>query len=177
VVVVRVGRFFCVIIIHGPHRFGHRHSHRACASLHEYWNDRPDATAQAWQANNAGTQSQRAVMLGMLNTIGQCLSILASYLFPSADAPRYRLGTAVNLACSLLAAAACLATSAWLRWENASRDRVEGFGAGRTRRGALNVAEDFDLAVGAFRALFTLSVRFDALMRRLPLRDVAVHVV
>ena len=34
----------------------------------------------AWQSANTGNQSQRATSLGMLNTIGQCLSLAAAFL-------------------------------------------------------------------------------------------------
>ena len=56
------------------------------------------STVMSWQANNTGSQSQRAVSLGMLNTIGQCLSILASFIFPSSEGPKWVKGFSVNLA-------------------------------------------------------------------------------
>lgn len=36
--------------------------------------------------------------LGMLNTVGQCLSILASFMFPAAEGPRFVKGTLLNVA-------------------------------------------------------------------------------
>lgn len=85
-------------------------------------------------------------MLGMLNTIGQCLSVLAAYIFPSSESPRYYRGTTINTTFSFAAACACLATSAWLRRENARRDEREG----RPVPGKpLNVMRDFDRAQGA----------------------------
>ncbi|KAF7340529.1 Major facilitator superfamily domain-containing protein [Mycena sanguinolenta] len=56
----------------------------------------------SWQSANTGSQSQRAVSLGMLNAVGQCLSVLAAFLFPTPEGPRYVKGCATNLAFSSL---------------------------------------------------------------------------
>jgi hypothetical protein len=53
----------------------------------------------SWQANNCASESQRAVSLGMLNTIGQCLSIAAAFLFPSHEGPQFVKGTWVSSHC------------------------------------------------------------------------------
>jgi hypothetical protein len=39
-----------------------------------------EADFAAWQSGNTGNQSQRAASLGMLNTLGQCLSLAAAFL-------------------------------------------------------------------------------------------------
>lgn len=44
----------------------------------------------AWQAGNTANESQRATSLGMLNSIGQCLSILASFLWVNVHAFHFR---------------------------------------------------------------------------------------
>lgn len=100
----------------------------------------------AWQSNCTGSQSQRAVSLGMLNAVGQCLSVLAAFSFPTKEGPRYIKGTSLNIAFQILGLFIALGMTAWYRWENKRRDRVEG---GPPAKGAiLNVIEDYDLAVG-----------------------------
>lgn len=39
----------------------------------------------AWIANNSVHESQRATGLGLLNSLGQCLSIVASFIFPNTE--------------------------------------------------------------------------------------------
>lgn len=100
----------------------------------------------SWQANNTGSQSQRAVSLGMLNTVGQCLAILASFSFPSEEGPRYIKGISLNIAFNALGFCIALGMSLYYRAENARRDRVEG---GRPPKGeVLDVVENHDLAHG-----------------------------
>lgn len=100
----------------------------------------------SWQSNNTGSQSQRAVSLGMLNTVGQCLSILASFSFPDEEAPGYVKGITLNISFAALGIIISLSMSAYYRWENARRDKVEG---GRPPIGeVLNVVQEHDLARG-----------------------------
>jgi len=100
----------------------------------------------AWVSSNSGSQTQRATGLGLLNTIGQCASILAAFLFPKSEGPEWKKGFSVNLAFNLLAICIALSLSAWFRWENRRRDKKEG---GRPVKGAvLNVTEEHDLAQG-----------------------------
>jgi hypothetical protein len=47
---------------------------------------------------DTGSESQRATYLGMLNSIGQCLSILASFSFPDKEGPRFIKGITLNIA-------------------------------------------------------------------------------
>ena len=77
-------------------------------------------------ANNAATESQRAVYLGMLNTVGQCLSILAAFLFPASEGPRFYKGGYINLAFQILGLCIALGLHFNYRSINAKRDRVEG---------------------------------------------------
>ncbi|WWC95606.1 hypothetical protein V866_002471 [Kwoniella sp. B9012] len=100
----------------------------------------------SWQSGCTGSQSQRATSLGMLNSVGQCLSLLAAFLFPSKEGPQYRKGATVNIAFQALGLVLVLAMTAWYRYENKRRDRVEG---GRPPKGTpLNVVEQYDLAPG-----------------------------
>jgi hypothetical protein len=52
----------------------------------------------SWAANTAGSHSAAAVRLGFMNSVGQCFSILASFVFPAAEAPHWYKGFALNLA-------------------------------------------------------------------------------
>jgi hypothetical protein len=80
----------------------------------------------SWVSNNSGSESQRVVQLGMLNSIGQCFAILAAFIFPSNEKPFWRKGFGLNLAFNALAAIVALALYLNLRCENARRDRKEG---------------------------------------------------
>ncbi|KAH7096798.1 MFS general substrate transporter [Auriculariales sp. MPI-PUGE-AT-0066] len=80
----------------------------------------------SWTSNNTGSQSQRAVSLGMLNSVGQCLSIAASFLFPKSEAPRWKTGFGTNLALNILAACIAIGLTVYFRRENRRRDAVEG---------------------------------------------------
>jgi MFS family permease len=80
----------------------------------------------SWVSNNAANESQRAVELGMLNSIGQCFSILASFSFPSNEKPFWHRGFGLNLAFNALSAIVAVALYLSLRYENARRNRKEG---------------------------------------------------
>jgi hypothetical protein len=100
----------------------------------------------AWQSSNTGNQSQRATSLGMLNTIGQCLSVAAAFLFPSKEKPGFHKGATVNLAFQALGLTLALAMTLYYRMENKRRDKAEG---GRPPKGTpLDVIEQHDLAPG-----------------------------
>ena len=79
----------------------------------------------SWVSNNAPNESQRAVELGMLNGIGQCFAILATFIFPSADKPFWRKGFGLNLAFNALAALVAIGLHVILRRENSRRDKEE----------------------------------------------------
>ncbi|BGO98287.1 putative High-affinity nicotinic acid transporter (putative) [Rhodotorula toruloides] len=101
----------------------------------------------AWVSNNSPSESQRAVGLGMLNSVGQCLSILASFLFPKAEGPRFVKGESVNLAFQAFGLVIALGMTLYFRWENARRDKREG---GQPVKGMRveGVATAYDQAVG-----------------------------
>ncbi|KIM19542.1 hypothetical protein M408DRAFT_334360 [Serendipita vermifera MAFF 305830] len=100
----------------------------------------------AWVSNNCPSQSQRATNLGMLNSIGQCLSILAAFIFPTPEGPTWRKGFGVNLAFNLLAIIIALSLTAYFRMENRRRDQREG---GRPPAGTpQNFQEKYDLSPG-----------------------------
>ncbi|KAL8291700.1 hypothetical protein RQP46_001958 [Phenoliferia psychrophenolica] len=76
----------------------------------------------------------------------QCLSVLAAFLFPTHEGPRYVKGASLNLAFSTFRLLITLAMTTYYRFENKRRDKVEG---GRPPKGTvLNVLEFYDLADG-----------------------------
>ncbi len=77
------------------------------------------------------------------------LSLIIS--FPSKEGPQYHKGTIVNLAFQVLGLVLVLIMSAYYRYENRRRDRVEG---GRPPTGQpLEVQEKFDFAPGRLHLL------------------------
>ncbi|KAJ7225131.1 major facilitator superfamily domain-containing protein [Mycena haematopus] len=100
----------------------------------------------SWQSANTGSQSQRAVSLGMLNAVGQCLSVLAAFLFPTPEGPRFVKGCATNLAFSVLGLLLTVCMTIYYRVENRRRDAREG-GKPPTDM-PINVMEEYDLAKG-----------------------------
>lgn len=100
----------------------------------------------AWQSANTGNESQRATSLGMLNTIGQCLSVAAAFLFPKPEGPQFTKGCIVNLTFQCLGLVIALCMTLWYRYENRVRDKAEG---GRPPPGTpLETLEYHDLASG-----------------------------
>ncbi|KAJ6568478.1 major facilitator superfamily domain-containing protein [Mycena capillaripes] len=100
----------------------------------------------SWQSGNTGSQSQRAVSLGMLNAVGQCLSVLAAFLFPTPEGPKFIKGCATNLAFSSLGLLLTIWMTVYYRLENRRRDKVEG---GKPPQDMpINVMEEYDLATG-----------------------------
>lgn len=99
----------------------------------------------AWVSNNSPSQSQRATGLGMLNSVGQCLSILAAFIFPSREGPKWHKGFGVNLAFNLLAICISLGLTIYFRTENRKRDQREG---GRPAEGTPLKFDNYDRSVG-----------------------------
>lgn len=95
----------------------------------------------------SGYCSQSQVSLGMLNSVGQCLSILAAFLFPANEGPRYVKGALTNLAFQCLGLVLALSMTTYYRTANARKDAAEG---GRPPKGMRieNINTDYDRAVG-----------------------------
>lgn len=82
----------------------------------------------------------------MLNTVGQCLSVLAAFSFPSAEGPRYVKGNLLNIAFQSLGFCLALFHYIYFKRENAKRDRAEG---GKPEKGAvLDTLNLYDKAPG-----------------------------
>ncbi|KAH9820731.1 major facilitator superfamily domain-containing protein [Melampsora americana] len=73
-----------------------------------------------WVSNNTGSESQRAISLGMLNSIGQLLSILSSFLFSNSN---WKFGFKLNLFFNLLAIFISILMRSYYIYENSRRDR------------------------------------------------------
>ncbi|GJN87727.1 hypothetical protein Rhopal_000682-T1 [Rhodotorula paludigena] len=101
----------------------------------------------SWQASNVAGESQKAVALGMLNSVGQCLSILGSFIFPKNEGPRYVKAASLNIAFQCLGLLISLSMTLYYRWENRRRDKREG---GKPAKGLRieGLHEDYDHAVG-----------------------------
>ncbi|KAI2603276.1 MFS general substrate transporter [Hypoxylon fragiforme] len=78
----------------------------------------------AWLPNNSPRYGKRTTANGMQLTSGNTAGIMASFIYPSSDGPRYILGNAISL--SLVGMAACLLgfMSFWFAREN--KRRAEG---------------------------------------------------
>lgn len=101
----------------------------------------------AWQSANNPQESQRATSLGFLNSIGQCLSLAAAFLFPSNEGPQYTKGSIINIVFQALGLFIAIGMSLYFRWENKRRDKREG-NAGMGAGGAVAIHEYFDKAPG-----------------------------
>ncbi|KAI8627139.1 major facilitator superfamily domain-containing protein [Xylariaceae sp. FL1651] len=77
----------------------------------------------AWLPNNSPRYGKRTTANGMQLTIGNSSGIMASFIYPSGDAPRYIKGNAVSL--SLVGLSVILYASMWFWFakENSRRDK------------------------------------------------------
>lgn len=79
----------------------------------------------SWAANTAGSQTAAAIRLGFMNSVGQCFSILASFIFPAREGPKWHKGFALNLAFNGVSAITAAYLSYYYACENRKRDREE----------------------------------------------------
>ncbi|ORY27004.1 MFS general substrate transporter [Naematelia encephala] len=101
---------------------------------------------QSWVSNNSGSQSQRAVHLGMLNSLANWAALTSPFIFPSSAAPTWHLGFGLNLGFSCAAILVTTIMILYYRYENSRRDEVEG---GRPLQGQkVEQARLHDLAPG-----------------------------
>ncbi|POY70839.1 hypothetical protein BMF94_6252 [Rhodotorula taiwanensis] len=101
----------------------------------------------AWVASNAPNESQRAASMGSLNSVGQCLSILAAFLFPKIERPRLIKGASVNIAFQSLGVILALSMTLYYRRENRKRDLAEGGPPPKGMR-IENIDTEYDRAKG-----------------------------
>lgn len=81
------------------------------------------------------------------NSIGQCLSLAASFLFPSPQGPQFVQGCIVNIAFQAFGLLIALGMTLYFRWENSRRDKREGKPVAGEH---LSTYEQFDLAPGQY---------------------------
>lgn len=130
------------------------------------------------QVANNPQESQRACALGFLNSIGQCLSLAASYLFPKAEGPNYIKGAAINIGCSSVGLMIAFSMTMYYRYENRKRDKVEGRPAERGPS-VEDVHTRYDRAPGECLLLYPHAVEpkmGTTLTSRIPIHDMIVEV-
>ncbi|KZT53031.1 MFS general substrate transporter [Calocera cornea HHB12733] len=74
----------------------------------------------------SGSESKRSCGIPIFQSLGQCGSILGSYIFPAAEGPRYIKGFALTCALFYLASISAAVLSSYFHFENKRRDRVYG---------------------------------------------------
>lgn len=90
--------------------------------------------------------------MGYLNSIGQSLSLAASFLFPSVEGPAYTKGCIINIAFQAFGLLIALSMTTYYRRENKRRNEIEG---GKPAPGThLETHEFYDKAPGKFLARF-----------------------
>jgi len=62
----------------------------------------------------------------MLISIANTAGLISSNILIAEEAPRYVTSCWVNLGAAILCLVTCAAYSAWMRWENRRRDRLQG---------------------------------------------------
>ncbi|KAI1476045.1 DNA-repair protein rad2 [Daldinia eschscholtzii] len=78
----------------------------------------------AWLPSNTPRYGKRTTANGMQLTSGNAAGIMSSFIYPSADGPRYIIGNAVSL--SLVGMAACLFSFMWFWYARENKKREEG---------------------------------------------------
>ncbi|WWC71753.1 uncharacterized protein I206_105712 [Kwoniella pini CBS 10737] len=81
---------------------------------------------QSWVSNNTGSQTQRAVHLGFLNSFANWAALTSPFIFPTSEKPYWHKGFGMNLgfSCAAIIVTACMML--YYSRENARRDRIEG---------------------------------------------------
>ncbi len=79
-----------------------------------------------WNANTNENETKRAGGVWIIQTVGQCGTLLGTNMFPPSDGPRYYKGLWIGFAFTMLTAALCAVLSLVLWRENRRRDKVYG---------------------------------------------------
>jgi len=79
-----------------------------------------------WVLNNQGSDTKRGAGIVILNLVGQCGPLLGTRIYPSTDAPYYRMGMWICAAFMLLNGFLALALRTYLAWENKKLDAQYG---------------------------------------------------
>ncbi|OTB01996.1 hypothetical protein M426DRAFT_63118 [Hypoxylon sp. CI-4A] len=78
----------------------------------------------AWLPDNSPRYGKRTTANGMQLTSGNLAGLMASFIYPSKDGPRYIVGNAVSL--SLVGMAACVYGFMWFWFARANKQREQG---------------------------------------------------
>lgn len=84
------------------------------------------AMVLVWNANTNENESKRTGGVWIVQTVGQCGTVLGTHSFPASQKPYYRRGMWTGFAFSLLSATMCSALSFLLWKENKRRDELYG---------------------------------------------------
>ncbi|KIR55946.1 high-affinity nicotinic acid transporter [Cryptococcus gattii Ru294] len=79
-----------------------------------------------WTANNAGSESRRAVAVPLAVSCAQAVAVGSGYLFPARDKPVYKMGSAVVLGLSIAGSLFTFLYQGLIWRENRKRDKAEG---------------------------------------------------
>ncbi|KAK3941297.1 putative high-affinity nicotinic acid transporter [Diplogelasinospora grovesii] len=78
----------------------------------------------AWLPNNAPRYGKRTTANGMQLTVGNCAGILAPFIYPTAEGPRYVKGNAISL--SLVGLSSLIFGFMWFWYSRKNRERQRG---------------------------------------------------
>ncbi|KAF2832316.1 MFS general substrate transporter [Ophiobolus disseminans] len=78
-----------------------------------------------WISNNVAPHYVRAVAVGIVISIANCSAFIGTFIYLQRDSPKYILGHTVSLGALVITVILALAQIAYLKWENAKRDRGE----------------------------------------------------
>ncbi|KAI9697472.1 MAG: hypothetical protein M1820_007807 [Bogoriella megaspora] len=78
-----------------------------------------------WLANNVSGHYKRAISTAIQISIGNCAGFVGSNIFIDDDAPAFKVGYGVSLACIWLTVVTSSIFVAGLKWENRKRDKGE----------------------------------------------------
>lgn len=84
------------------------------------------STVLVWNANTNENESKRAGGVWIIQTVGQCGTVLGTNSFPTSQRPLYRRGMWTGFAFSLVSALTCASLSFLLWRENKRRDALYG---------------------------------------------------
>jgi len=80
-------------------------------------------TVLAWSLNNAAGSSLRAVSSAFVVAMGNFGSVIATWSYLPADAPRYRKGHFINMGAEIIVCLLGIIGILYVKWENKQRDQ------------------------------------------------------
>ncbi|KAI0738941.1 MFS general substrate transporter [Daedaleopsis nitida] len=80
----------------------------------------------AWFSHNVGSESKRATVIPLVQSVGHSGSILGSHIYPLTESPRYIKGFSINLAFNVLGTIIAIILMISYKAENKKRDGLYG---------------------------------------------------